>query len=107
MRKTILISIFILVGFILQAQPSGYYNAANNKTGEELLQALHDIIDDHTTISYDAIWSKFPSLDPRTDNNTLVWDIYSDIPGGTPKYFFTFGDDQCGNYQGEGGCYNR
>ena len=107
MRKTILISIFILVGFILQAQPVGYYNAANNKTGAELLQALHDIIDGHTTITYDAIWSKFPSLDPRPDDNTLVWDIYSDIPGGTPKYFFTFGDDQCGSYQAEGGCYNR
>lgn len=33
--------------------------------------------------------------------------MYSDIPGGTPPYEYTFVDDQCGNYSGEGSCYNR
>jgi len=40
-------------------------------------------------------------------SNGYVWDMYSDVPGGTPAYYFTFGDDQCGNYSGEGDCYNR
>jgi len=39
--------------------------------------------------------------------NGMVWDMYSDVPSGTPAYEFTFGTDQCGNYGGEGDCYNR
>jgi endonuclease I len=33
--------------------------------------------------------------------------MYSDIPSGTPSYTFTFVTNQCGNYSGEGNCYNR
>jgi endonuclease I len=33
--------------------------------------------------------------------------MYSDIPGGTPAYSYDFVVDQCGNYGGEGDCYNR
>ena len=33
--------------------------------------------------------------------------MYSDVPGGTPPYQFTFYSDQCGNYGQEGDCYNR
>jgi len=33
--------------------------------------------------------------------------MYSDIPGGSPAYDYTFVTNQCGNYSGEGDCYNR
>ncbi|MBC7554838.1 MAG: endonuclease, partial [Taibaiella sp.] len=41
--------------------------------------------------------------------NGKLWDMYSDIPGGTPAYEYTIGADQCGSTSpsAEGGCYNR
>jgi len=107
MKKHIVLILLALVGITAQAQaPAGYYNNANGLTGTELKAALHNIIDNHTTISYDAVWNAFYNTDHRTDNTNKVWDIYSDIPGGTPK-LFTLGDGQCGTYNQEGDCYNR
>jgi adenylate kinase family enzyme len=58
--------------------PSGYYTNADNKSGVELQSALHDIIDQHTVISYDGLWNAFYTTDIKSDGK--VWDIYSDIP---------------------------
>jgi endonuclease I len=89
--------------------PPGYYNAANGKTGVALQAALHDIIKGHTVKSYDYLWTAYQTTDDKP--NGKVWDMYSDIPDGTPNgappYAYTFGSDQCGNYSGEGDCYNR
>jgi endonuclease I len=88
----------------LEAQiPSGYYNNATGKTGDELKIALHDIIDEHTTISYQQIWSAFWSTDNK--GNNVVWDMYSD--GANYTYNYYNGNDQCGDYEQEGDCYNR
>jgi endonuclease I len=57
-------------------------------------------------VSYSELWQSFYTTDVRPDNGK-VWDIYSDQPGGTPAYYFTFGTDQCGNFSSEGDCYNR
>ncbi len=99
--------IFLLLLFdvaaTLKAQaPSGYYNSAAGLTGTELKQALHDIIDDHTTISYAQIWNAFVSTDNK--GNNVVWDMYSD--GANYTYYYGNGQ-QCGNYDSEGDCYNR
>ena len=108
MRKTALLLLFVLANLTLLAQaPSGYYNNANGKDGEELKIALHNIIYNHNTIGYSSIWSAFYTTDHRTDNVTQVWDIYSDIPGSTPPYVYELGDNQCGEYSNEGDCYNR
>ena len=85
--------------------PSGYYNAADGKTGDELKAALHDIIKGHTTVSYTNLWNAFWSTDNK--GNGIVWDMYSDVPGGTPPYTFEMGQNQCGSYSTEGDCYNR
>lgn len=99
-------TIGMLCGLPMLAQPpAGYYDAAQGLTGTALRQALHDIIDDHDPASYQALWGHFQSTDARTDGK--VWDIYTDIPGGTPQYLFSFGTDQCGQYGAEGECYNR
>ena len=97
----------LLVATITHAQaPAGYYASAENKSGEELRTALYNIIKTHTSVSYNDLWQSFYTTDVRPDNGK-VWDMYSDRPGGTPAYYFTFGSDQCGNYSGEGDCYNR
>lgn len=83
-----------------------YYNNAKNKKGNALRVAMHNITKNHDTLSYNGLWNAFYTTDKRPDNNK-VWDIYSDRPGSTPDYYFTFGSDQCGSYAVEGDCYNR
>ncbi len=86
--------------------PASYYTPAEGKSGNALRVAMHNIIKGHTALSYGELWQAFYTTDRRPDNGK-VWDIYSDRPGSTPAYYFTFGSDQCGNYSGEGDCYNR
>jgi endonuclease I len=85
--------------------PPGYYNSATGLTGTSLQQALHDIIDNHTVVSYNSLWTWFKQTDRKS--NGKVWDMYSDIPGGAPPYEYTFVTNQCGSYNSEGDCYNR
>ena len=99
--------LFLFTATVIYAQiPQGYYTAAENKSGQELRTALHNIIKNHTSVSYAELWNSFQTTDVRPDNGK-VWDMYSDRPGSTPAYYFTFGSDQCGSYSGEGDCYNR
>jgi len=102
--STLLVTLILTLNSYAQA-PQGYYDPAAGLFGTALQQALHDIIDDHNVLSYDELWSAFQSTDKKS--NGKVWDMYSDIPGGTPPYQYTFGSDQCGSYNGEGDCYNR
>jgi len=105
MRKTLILG-FALMGFLLQAQiPNGYYNSALGTNSNELQQALHNIIKDHSASTYGGLWNHFQQTDKKP--NGKVWDIYSDVPGGNPPYEYTFIVDQCGNYSKEGDCYNR
>jgi len=85
--------------------PNGYYDDASGLSGEELKTALYNIIKGHDSQSYSSIWTHFYSTDAKP--NGKVWDMYSDVPGGTPPYEYDFGGDQCGNYSQEGDCYNR
>ncbi len=98
---------FILWGLLpATAQPpTGYYNTAEGLTGQPLRIALHNIIDNHTALSYNALWNAFLTTDAKPGNK--VWDMYSDVPGGTSPYIYTFSSDQCGSYSAEGDCYNR
>jgi endonuclease I len=92
----------------LQAQPSGYYDEATG-TGYTLKTQLHNIIDDHNSQSYSALWTHFQTLevDHYYENDGSPLDVYSEVPDGQDPYNFVFGEDQCGNYSGEGSCYNR
>ncbi len=104
----VFVTLFMVFLFAIRVQsqiPPGYYDPAIGKTGAELQAALHNIIKDHTVKSYDYIWTGFQTTDDKTDGT--VWDMYSDIPGGTPPYVYHFVTDQCGNYGAEGDCYNR
>ncbi|MFN5417715.1 MAG: endonuclease [Flavobacteriia bacterium] len=103
--KNILALIFILPTIIFAQIPTGYYNSAQGLTGDALKIALHNIIDNHTVVSYNGLWNCYSNTDRKS--NGKIWDIYSDVPGGTPAYEFTFSSDQCGSYAVEGDCYNR
>ena len=107
---SVLIIVQILFFTTVFAQiPPGYYDAAAGLTGQTLKNKLHDIISNgYNAGSYADLWTSYQTTDRMS--NGKVWDMYSDIPGGTPPYYFTFITDQCGSYSGEGpvqGCYNR
>jgi endonuclease I len=97
---------FVAVSGAFAEIPPGYYDPAAGLSGEPLKAALHEIIDDHTSITYTEIWVAFWYTDQRPDG--YVWDMYSDIPGGTPPYLYTFFEDQgTGGAGGEGEGYDR
>ena len=102
-----LLSALLFLQTLAAQVPAGYYNDANGLSGETLKTALHNIIKGHTVVDYNDIWAHFQNTDAKP--NGKVWDIYSDIPGGTPPYEYTFFADQCpdATYSAEGDCYNR
>ncbi len=103
-----LLATFLTLFFLttLAQIPPGYYDSANGKTGTELQAALHEIIKGHSSVAYSALYAHFKTTDVKPEN--VVWDMYSDVPGGTPPYVYHYtSGDECGNYSGEGDCYNR
>jgi endonuclease I len=119
MKQFLTISyLFVMSTFLVLSQPinpslqknadfndSLYYAPAFKLYGTALRAALHDIIKGHTSVGYSGLLTSFPMTDLKP--NGTVWDIYSDIPGGTPAYEYIYGSKQCGNYSKEGDCYNR
>jgi len=103
--------------------PTGYYDYANGKNCSSLKTALRYITDNssgsftgdnftHNPQSYDDLWNQYKISDvkPRevgSGSANVIWDIYSDKPNATDPYNYTPGSQQCGNYSGEGICYNR
>ncbi|WP_407403292.1 endonuclease [Sodaliphilus sp.] len=79
-NNCILITILMLAcGFAAQAAiPSGYYSSLNGKSGRALKDAVHDLAMHHTVLSYNSLWTYFPSTDCMPDNKSRVWDMYSD-----------------------------
>lgn len=94
-----------LFHFVDNGVPEGYYDSAEGLEGDSLKAALHQIIDAHTVHSYDYAWTAFYTTDDKP--NGKVWDIYSDVPGGTPPYEYTFGEDEGGVGGQEGNGYTR
>ncbi len=82
---------------MMAAVPSGYYSNAQNKSGQALISALHQIIDGHTKRGYDQLKTDFKTTDC---NGNIIIDRYSTSQ-------FTYGTDFCGTYNGVGDCYNR
>ncbi len=105
--STVAIMIWLLSINILSAQiPAGYYDQAAGLSGAGLKTALHHIVINHHVISYNGLWTAFYTSDDKATGK--VWDMYSDIPDGTPPYEYSFGTNQCSATPGfENSCYNR
>ncbi len=83
--------------------PPGYYDGTAGLTGSALRVALHDIIRNHTVTSYSYALTAFATTDVKP--NGKIWDMYSDVPGGTPPYEYNVGQTGQGGSEGLG--YNR
>lgn len=104
-KKLLFVAILVSFNLVYAQIPTGYYDQANGVTGTQLQLALHNIIKGHTAQTYAGLWTAYQTTDKKADGK--VWDMYSDIPGATPPYTYTFSANECGNYSGEGSCYNR
>jgi len=74
-----LVAVFLVIFCLdLQAQPpSGYYDQADGKEANELLDALHTIIKNPNTVSYGSVDEKFVQLgtdeDPNNASNIILF----------------------------------
>lgn len=111
MKKTVLfIPILLLAGLAHAQIPNGYYDDAQNLNGYQLKTALSGITGNgYINHSYNDLWDVYydSDVDIYYENDGTVLDVYSENPDGADPYVYNFGDDQCGNYSGEGSCYNR
>jgi len=56
---------------------STYYAPAIGRTGSALKTSLHDIIDDNTRLSYDAVWTALKDTDQDPNNTANVIELYT------------------------------
>ena len=98
MKKLLLILLLPVFTISYAQPPAGYYSQADGLSGTALQAALHNIIDNHTVLTYNYLWTAFKTTDVLPSGK--VWDMYSSV-------VWTFGTNQCGNYDEEGDCYNR
>lgn len=97
----------------LNNNTAGYYNAAAGLNCQALKTALYNITSTGTSVlGYSpGVWNAFYTTDTvRNFENTrtIVYDMYSNKgPGQNEAYEYVLGTNQCGNYSGEGQCYNR
>ncbi|MEG3758016.1 endonuclease [Pseudoalteromonas carrageenovora] len=89
--------------------PTGYYVTTQGLSGYALKTELYNIINNHSSQGYSAIWNFYDSSarDKYFENDNSILDMYSEKPNGSDIYTYTAVSDQCGNYSGEGNCYNR
>ena len=95
-RSVLLLLLFATANLWAQV-PTGYYDNASGKDGDELKTALHNIIKNHTVVSYGGLLDAFAYTDCKP--NGKIWDIYSNIE-------YSLGGN-CGTYDEEGDCWNR
>ena len=104
--------------------PTNYYDSANGLTGYALKSRLKTITSNgHQARTYnqlydgDGINGSNGYVDTHSDtavssgtnyeNDGSILDMYSENPTGTDPYNYTHGNNQCGNQNSEGDCYNR
>src|SRR5262245_34131251 len=85
MPRRFSLALFVLgLGLVRVAPPPCYYDSADGKAGQVLRQALHDIVKNHTVITYDSSSSATVDTvdalqvldeDPANTNNVIL--IYS------------------------------
>jgi endonuclease I len=109
--KKIYTSILLMIIATGFAQiPAGYYNTATG-TGYTLKTQLYNIIKNHTDQGYAGLYVTYVTSDRDYyyENDGTILDMYSEKPAGADAYEYsaTNTGDRCGNYSGEGDCFNR
>lgn len=110
-QRLSIITLVVILFFplMLKAQPPvGYYDSATGN-GYEFKTSLHHIIKDHNTKLYSELWNFFAQadIDLYYEVDGTLLDIYSENPTKADPYTYVLINDQCGNYNREGDCYNR
>jgi len=88
--------------------PANYYDGTTGLTGFALKSKLSQIVTSgHKDKGYN--WAVFASADRDKyyEKDDSVLDVYSENPTGPDPYNYKIATNQCGNYSGEGSCYNR
>jgi endonuclease I len=113
MKKNYILLFIMSISISFAQIPAGYYNTATG-SGYTLKTNLKNIIDNNinsnSQASYDNLWTLYTNTafrDNYYENNGSLLDIYSEKPAGVDSYEYTSTSQQCGNYNGEGVCYNR
>ena len=109
MKQIYILITLLITSFGFAQVPAGYYSTATG-TGYTLKTQLHNIINGHNDQGYNAMDGFIANYDLdnyyEAGSNTIL-DPYSENPTGTDPYNFTPVSDECGNYGGEGDCYNK
>jgi len=74
MKKIFFIFLLFLTSKSFAQIPPGYYNSVAGLEGNALKSALHNIIDNHTELSYGDLWDVLPESDedPNNSNNFIL-----------------------------------
>lgn len=106
MKKLFILCLLVFAQLLHAQAPANYYNSAVGLTGTALRLALHNIIDNHTSVSYSSLYTHYNSTDILTGDT--IWDMYSLKANGTANYYFkNIPSRRCGTYAIEGDCFNR
>lgn len=105
----------LLITNITFAQiPANYYDSADGLTGYTLKTQLKNIITNgHSDQGYGSLYSGYVTThtdnisESGYENDGTILLYYTENPNGTDPYTFNHGSNNCGNYSGEGDCYNR
>jgi endonuclease I len=110
MKKNYFLLFILSISLGFAQIPTGYYNTATG-TGYTLKTQLYNIIKDHNDQGYNSMDNFFLTgdLDNIYENDGSILDVYSENPTGTDPYNYSpnVPSDACGNYSGEGDCYNK
>src|SRR5210317_1807637 len=82
MKKILTVAVLFIAAASLQAQPLPYYQDAYNESGEDLREALYDIIKVHTRLSYSS---------SSTDTRASVLTVHKNTTMGKVGTANTFG----------------
>jgi endonuclease I len=86
MKKLSLFALSFVISSFLLAQQTGYYNGTDGKNGEELKEALNDIIQDHTSYSYFFSKEIFKLSDADPQNPSNVIQVYTGFSHDNSDY---------------------
>ena len=79
LKNTLLLIASVITLTTSATVPVGYYNSIDGKRGQELKTSVHQLLKNHTVMTYSSLWYHFQSTDCRFENPNQVWDMYSNI----------------------------